>query len=433
MKKINVLILFLAIIVTLESHAQPFTTFASGFSNLIGISRDVNGNLFVAESGSGLNDSRISLIDQAGMVYPVVIDLPSYFDTASGETSGAWRADMISSNQLMVVVGGGPDTNAGSIMFFDMSSFIPGTSIPFMVSDADSIFNFSDWVYGNGFTDSNPYSAVVDANGDIVVADAGANAIIKYSPATQTYSILSTFPQFTNPFGGNPPMIDYVPTKIVMDPSGGFYLCNLGGFFPTLGRISSVDANGLVTIIDSGMTALVDLHYDALTGDKYVLEFGSFDSLFHPIPGSAKMYRIDSNGSVSVADSAFGPSAGFVLDGNGGAYYTEIATGNVIHSSDVTAIKEIRSKSLFEISASPNPFTTSLTISLKSKMSEKANVTIKNVAGKTVYQTGILLSPGENKFEWNGENTTGTALPGGHYFINVNSSLANGTIKLLKQ
>jgi hypothetical protein len=432
-KKITLSMLYVVVALTTTLKAQPFTVFSSGFSNLIGISRDAHGDLFVAESGSGFNDSKISLITPTATVYPVVIDLPSFLDTASGEVSGAWRAEMINSNVLMVMVGGGVDTNAGSLLFFDMTSFIPGTSSPFTVANADSIIRISSWVYSQGFMDSDPYSSAFDTNGDIFIADAGANAIIKYEAATRTLSVLDTFPAFPNPFGGLPPMIDFVPTRIISNPAGGFYMCNLGGFFPTLGRVLTISSSGIVQVEDSGLTALVDMQYDAITSNKYVLVFGGFDSLFNPLPGSAKIFRIDPAGNIALVDTGFGPSAGFVLDGNGGAYVTEIGTGNVLYISDLTGVNHLTAKTGFSLSASPNPFTTLSDITISQNESNKADIFVKNITGETVYSAPLQLTNGENHFYWDGRSAKGINLPGGNYFITVKTPENSVTIKIIKQ
>jgi len=431
-KKITIILVLILMTMSSNLMAQPFTIFASGFSNIIGISRDASGNLWVAEAGSGNGDSKVSMITPSATVYPVIIDLPSFMDTTSGETVGTWRAEMISSNTLMVVQGPGLDTNAGSVMFFDLSSFVPGTSTPLTALDADSILHVFNWVMGQGFLESDPYSAAFGSDGNIYIADAAANAIIKYDFGTQSYSVLDTFPGFPNPFGP-PPTVDYVPTRIINNPAGGFFMCNLGGFFPSFGRIITVDETGNTAVTDSGLTALVDMQFDAATGDKYALEFGEFDSLFHPIPGSAKIFRIDPSGGISLAYTGFGPSAGFVLDGNGGAYVTEIGTGNVLYFSDITSVKQISGNSGLKVSTHPNPFTSSMVVHMNSDVSSKADLTIKNILGETVYSTSLSLNKGDNNFSWDGRSSTGIEVHAGHYFVTVIASAKSTTLKILKQ
>ena len=432
-KKITLILLMLGLSVSAYVNAQPFTLYASGFSNLIGLSFDSNGNLWVAEAGSGLNDSKISMITPAAISYEVVTGLPSFFDTMSGETSGAWRAEMISSDVLMVVAGGGPDTNAGSLLFYNVSGFVPGVSLPFTVSDADSILHISYWAYGNGFTDSNPFSAALDANGNILIADAGANALIKYETSTQTYSVLDTFPAFANPFPGPPPSFDYVPTRIISNPSGGYYLGNLGAFFPGNGRVVAIDDAGMVSVLDSGFTSVVDIQLNPFTGDIYMLQFGEFDTSFAPIPGSAKIFRIDMSGNSTELYTGFGPSSSFVLDGIGGAYVSEIFTGNILYFSDINGIPSIKQNKTLSLSVSPNPFSTSVKIDIESVGTSDSKIEIKNVLGKTVFTSDLILQNGLNNFTWDGRSLLGEDMPAGNYLLTIHTKAKSSSVKILKQ
>ena len=432
-KKITFYGMMILMAVSSMIKAQPYTIYASGFSNLIGISRDTSGNIFVAEAGSGNNDAKISLITSGAIVYPLITGLPSFLDTAVHEVSGAWRAQRLPNNKLMVIVGGGVDINAGSILFFNISSFVPGTSLPLTVGDADSILHVSNYIFSQGILDSDPYSTAFGSDGALYIADAAANAIVRYDFGTQIFSILDSLPGFPNPFGGLPPKIDYVPTRIINNPAGGFFMCNLGGFFPSLGRIITVNESGSIAVIDSGFTSLVDMQYDWVTGDKYAMQFSEFDSSFHPIMGSAKIFRIDPSGNSTMVHTGFGPSAGFVLDGLGGAYVTEIITGNVLYISDINSVKQITENFGFAITSYPNPFTSSINLSMNSDENAKADLVIKNVLGQEIYSSVVNLNKGENRITWNGKSNSGINVSAGNYFVTVKTTSKSTSVKILKQ
>jgi hypothetical protein len=433
MKKNFTLYLLIILIMPLSKlSAQPYTVFASGFNNLIGISRDANGNLFVGEAGSGSNDSKISMITPGANIYPVITGLPSFVDTTTGEVPGAWRAEMISDSTLMVINGGGMDSLAGTIMFFNLKSWIPGMSAPLSIADTDSLVNVSAFVYSQNFAESDPYSAAIGTDGNLYVAEAAANAIIKYDFVTDSFSVLDTFPGFSNPFPP-PTSTDYVPTRIINNPSGGFYMCNLGAFVPGAARIITVDSSGNTSVLDSGFTSLVDIQYDSTTGDIYALQFGMFDSTFQPVPGSSKIFRIDQSGNISLVDTGFGPSAGFVLDGSGGAYVTEIGTGNILYFSDITGIKNIQANKNMAVTSHPNPFLSSVNINFNSGVASKAELIIKNITGQTIYTSSQWINNGENQISWDGKTATGLEVPAGNYFITIKTSTENATIKVLKQ
>src|SRR5438105_2091759 len=116
MKKITLLISYVFLTAIFKLHAQ-FPVVATGLTAPIGICKDLHGNLFVAESGSGHNDGMIRMINAAGNKYTIVYGLPSFTDT-SHETSGTWRPYVTTDSLLYVIQGGGPDTSAGSIMEF---------------------------------------------------------------------------------------------------------------------------------------------------------------------------------------------------------------------------------------------------------------------------------------------------------------------------
>ena len=78
-KKITFYGMMILMAVSSMIKAQPYTIYASGFSNLIGISRDTSGNIFVAEAGSGNNDAKISLITSGAIVYPLITGVTLFF------------------------------------------------------------------------------------------------------------------------------------------------------------------------------------------------------------------------------------------------------------------------------------------------------------------------------------------------------------------
>ncbi len=346
------------------SHAQ-ITTFATGLPSAIGISRDAAGNLWVGESGTGNNDGKIVMVNTAGTVFDVITQLPSFLDTLTGEVAGPWRANK-EGNDLKVVIGGGEGVNAGTIATFDLTGFTAGDPAK-TIADATSIIDVQTFALANGFIESDPYSYAYDNNGNMFICDAAANAIIRHDAATGVLSQVHTFAPILNIYTPFPPYIDYVPTKIIANPAGGFYVCNLTGFpfIPGISTIDKMDVNGNLTPFASGLSHLVDMDIDAPTGDVYALQFGLFDTTGAPVFNSAKIIRLKNNGDTSTVIGGFGPSGGMVLDGNGGAYVTSLFMGAVLHIDNVTTVVNELNNGRISEAAFPNPFSESTTIHLR--------------------------------------------------------------------
>src|SRR4051812_2474454 len=98
------------------SAAQSYSVITSGITSPVGINKDSKGNLWVASPGTGMNDGKIFMIDSLNNMHAAVKGLPSHYDSVKQNISGPWRGIPLPGKQLMVVVGGGPDANAGSLL-----------------------------------------------------------------------------------------------------------------------------------------------------------------------------------------------------------------------------------------------------------------------------------------------------------------------------
>src|SRR2546430_2544534 len=104
MKKL-LLFSIVCIVACLFTQAQTYTLVANGFVNPIGISKDASGNLFVVEVGSGHNDGKVTMVNAAHQLCPVVTGLTSYTDM--GGLSGPYRAYIYPNGMMKVIVGDG--------------------------------------------------------------------------------------------------------------------------------------------------------------------------------------------------------------------------------------------------------------------------------------------------------------------------------------
>ncbi|GAB3277908.1 hypothetical protein GCM10027589_03820 [Actinocorallia lasiicapitis] len=137
-------------------------------------------------------------------------------------------------------------------------------------------------------TNSNPQSLVVEKDGSVVVADGGANDLLKVAKNGRI-KLLALFPPrcATLPPGipedqAPPPgkckkgqvPAESVPTSVVKGPDGAYYVGELTGFPFVKGsaRIWRVTRDGRKKVVADGFTNIIDLAFDA-RGRLLVLEF----------------------------------------------------------------------------------------------------------------------------------------------------------------
>lgn len=300
-------LLLMAVTVFLNAAvlAQPLTlsTFASGLNGPIGITSDTNGNLWVAEVGTGNNDGQISILTPNGNKYPFLVGLPSVYVEETGEVVGPWHVYVLPGNMVAMVIGGQAFTSFGaSVAFASSFGFLPGDD-PLTTADITYVDHIGDYVYSIGYTDSNPYAAEWDSQGNMYVADAGANAIVRVDASTGDYSIFATFPDFPNPIPVGPPFVNVVPTDILATPDGtGFYVSSLTGFpfLPGAASIFHVDWDGTVTTLYAGLTTITSMAINPINGNLMVTQLGEFSlDIFNFLPNSSQLLEIEPDGTVT--------------------------------------------------------------------------------------------------------------------------------------
>lgn len=443
MRKIT--LLFAALIISGVTFAQTIVPVATGFLRPAGICKDYNGHLIVAESGTGMNDGRVSMLDTMGIRQTIIHGLPSYMDTMSGEISGPWRTYVMMDSMLMVLTGKGPDTLggvdslAGSILLFDMTGFMPGSD-SMDASDVVKAISIQKWVLNNGFMDSNPFSMHHDTMSNIIyVTDAGANAVLKIDSAANI-SVMDTFPAVPHPHGGFPPFIEYVPTDIIAGPTGELYMCNLTGFsfVPGIAEIVMLDTAGFSHSTQvSGLSLAVDMEMDMDSMNSiYVLQFANFDTAtFTPMNGTASIVRAMMNGTIDTIATGFGPSAGMTMDWSNGFYVTEIGSGTVLHITDIQISVPVISNPLFNsLSVYPNPFENSIKINYMLNETSNVNYSIADQLGKVVFTKDAGdLKKGEQTFEINSKQFDISSLKSGVYYLTVQSGTSRQTVSIIKE
>lgn len=353
----------------------------------IGITLDAGSNLWIAESGTGANDGAVSVIWSDGTQQRVIDNLPSLYDTLSAETAGPTRVQVFNEQYLGVLLAGGLPDVGSSIVVFEIDSITPGGTV-LGLENAANIIHLEERVLQLGFAESNGFSFVHDGS-DLYIADAAANAIMHRDGLTGVIKPIASFPPSPNPLPFGPPVYEAVPTRILHNPDGGFYVSQLTGF-PFLdgaSKIFGVDSAGQVSVIDSGLTLVTDMAL-APSGDGLLaLQFANFrgDSLPPFLIGSAQITKVGFDGSKDTIATGFGPSPGLAVAGENDFYVTNLLFGTVTHlTASTTANKDFNELKVQPLTIAPNPVTENFSVSWQQPESGPAILRISSFEGKTL-------------------------------------------------
>ena len=226
------------------------TTIASGISNPSGIESDYHGNLWVSEGGTFQNDGKVWFIQPNGNKHLAIKNLSAFKNAGSDEPQGPAHL-LLDRNHLFIL--------SGDYLYrIDISHFNPEWTKPI---DATKLpyEDVGGFVFSQKYTDSHAYNLSKGPDGDIYIADAGANAII-HRHGYNKFSILADIPAIKNPIPVGGPFMESVPTSILTDGQD-LLVTTLTGFPFAKGAavIYKVSLSGKVSLYQKGFTQLVDL------------------------------------------------------------------------------------------------------------------------------------------------------------------------------
>ncbi|GAB3748147.1 ScyD/ScyE family protein [Spirosoma pomorum] len=224
--------------------------FATGLATPIGIAVDTRGWLWVTEVATG----RVSVVTPDGKSYPAITG----FSVAVSPEGLPDGLNHLAYRDGMLYILHGVDDK---LYKANVSSFKPGDQ-PLTASSlaSEPIGQFVvDYKFADDTGESNLYNLTFTPNGDMYIADAAANAVIKRTPAG-ALSVLAPIPGITNPTPVGPPNVQAVPTGVAFDGQKLLVTTLLGFPFPAgKARIYQVDLSGNVSLYQEGYTSLVDI------------------------------------------------------------------------------------------------------------------------------------------------------------------------------
>jgi hypothetical protein len=257
----------------IKLHDEPptltITTLADGFLGPLGLETDNYGRVWVAESGTGHNDGKVSVIKPNGQKYNAIINLESII-TEGNETEGP--SHLLFADGLLYILGA-----KGKMYKANVASFIPGST-----PVNGSTLAFEDigafvlaYPFVNNTHQTHPYGITKAPDGAFYITDAAANAVLRRSK-TGVLSVVAEVPGIPNPLPFGPPVVESVPTGVIVE-DGKLLVSTLLGFPFPQGKaiIYTITPSGNVAVFQQGFTSLVDIIKGRHKG-HLVVEHGIF-------------------------------------------------------------------------------------------------------------------------------------------------------------
>lgn len=195
-----------------------------------------------------------------------------------------------------------------------------------------------DQVWNPGEPESNPFNVAHLRGGDVLVADAAANAILMVE-SDGDVDWVAVLPPQPLPFNGGVIPAQPVATSVAVGPDGAYYAGELKGFPGTPGnsKVWRIEAgtrrtvcpSAACTVVLDGLTSIVDLAFGP-DGTLYVAELDAASWLATETPtgiqpaagGTVKACDVDAGTCVVMADGLDLP-AGLAVGKDGTVWVAE--------------------------------------------------------------------------------------------------------------
>jgi len=325
-----------AFLVVMPVTAQEMETLAEGFNFPRGIAYDADGNLYVAEAGSGGEQvvleiegaqitggltSQVSVVAPDGTKSVAVGNLISVFNPLEGAGLGVIRAiPTEDSIWLVLSVAENLTVFSDAVVEIDKATNRVKNYIDLHLFEVENNpVNLPD---GTEEILSNPADLEIGPDGKVYIVDTGANVLLTWTAADG----LEMLRAWTD---------DPVPTSIEFAENGDFYIGFLGqGLAPGAGKIEHWSADGSELIETfSGLTNVTDILLDD-AGNLYATQLVMFGDE-GPLPNSGAVLMVTADGATPVAEGLNTPY-GLAQDAEGnlvvstGSAFAEPGAGAII-------------------------------------------------------------------------------------------------------
>jgi sugar lactone lactonase YvrE len=343
--------------VAVVSAQEMSTTVATGLNGPMGVLVTSDGSVWVIDTGVGGDrevefpsplsgeltvykygqTARIIRIDAEGTQAEVAI-LPSVY-TSPGDGAGGSRLAMLNGTLYATIgalSGDGPP-EMGAVVRIEAGR----------VTEVVNVWDFESDQNPDGFRlESNPYGLAAGPDGNLWVADAAGNDLLKIDPDTGQIEVVAVFDgvpsPIPNPGRGDAMESDPVPTGVTFDEDGNVYVSLLPGvpFLPGSAKVVKVTTDGDVSDHATGLTMLTDLRTGP-DGELYAVSFGRFSEQ-GPVPNSGAIIRVKEGTESEEILSGLSFPTSIDFNAGGDAYVTvdgmgEPGTGALVMFKGLTS------------------------------------------------------------------------------------------------
>jgi hypothetical protein len=321
-----------------RSPKLSITTVVAGLAGPMGIATDSHGNIWVSESGTDKPDAKgdthndngkVIVITPSGKKVDAITHLSSYANVHSQQLQGTVHILLDKDKGMLYVLSGDYLYRA------DISHFKPGDQpIDARTLPREDIASVISKIpsKNNPEHDSHPYNLTIGPDGDLYIADAGANAIVRRKGVNE-YSIFAEIPLLPNPSKIGGPTIQPVPTSIWYYKNN-FYVTTLTGFpfLPRQSIIYKISTSGQVSVFQKGFTMIVDQSGSDFDNHVIVQYASSFNLKTEYAPNSGTLVWDNETSHKILADSLNQPTS--ITQVNKHTWYvTSLGDGSVLKVS----------------------------------------------------------------------------------------------------